>query len=162
LFVGICNETSNTTFLCLCTPGWEGTHCEIQINYCEIITCQNKGLCRPLFMNYTCECLGDSYFGRHCEIIAPKILMYKIFSKSSASIAIIAMASVVMFVIIMDALKYFFHIDLIRAELERIRREKQLKKKKHQPIIIRYIYVNAQTVRSSSEDSSHIIRESTV
>jgi transcription antitermination factor NusG len=139
-------------------PGWEGVFCEIEINYCQNTTCENNGVCRPLFMNYTCECLGYFYSGRHCEMDSTKITIYKIVSKSSASISIIALISVAMFVIIMDALKYCFHTDLTHEELERIRRKKKEKKKKHKPIVIRYIYVNAPP----SEQRTSIVRESAV
>jgi len=40
LFIGKCSATSNTTFMCSCSPGWEGIHCELQTNYCENITCE--------------------------------------------------------------------------------------------------------------------------
>jgi UDP-N-acetylmuramyl pentapeptide phosphotransferase/UDP-N-acetylglucosamine-1-phosphate transferase len=76
--------------------------------------------------------------------------MYCIVSKSVASVAIIAMTTVAMFVIIMDILKYYFGIDVTRKELERIRRKKQVKRraKKHKPIIHRFVYVNAPPLQS--------------
>ncbi len=51
------------------------------------------------------------------------------------------MTAAVMFIIIMDILKYCFGIDPTREDLERIRREKLRKKRK--PVIQRFIYVNA-------------------
>ncbi|CAF1637334.1 unnamed protein product [Adineta ricciae] len=134
---GICNQTSN----CTCAAGWEGTRCERRIDYCVNATCYNNAVCRSLLGNYTCECLSDSYSGRHCEIVAKKFIVYQSVCKSFAYIAIIAMASVVLFVIVMDALKYCFGSDLTRSELERIRREKRAKKRK--PVIQRFTYVNA-------------------
>jgi hypothetical protein len=92
-------------------------------------------------MNYKCECLGESYSGRHCEITATKIKIYKIVSKSFAYVAIIAMISVAMFIVIMDILKYCFGIDPVYEERERIRRSKKAKKRK--PVIQRFVYVNA-------------------
>jgi hypothetical protein len=118
-----------------------GDYCETKLNYCFNVTCHNKGVCRPLFLNYSCECVGDNYSGRHCEITAANIIINKTVAKSFAYVAIIAMASVAMFIIIMDVLKYCFGIDPIREELERIRREKQARKRK--PVIQRFIYVNA-------------------
>jgi hypothetical protein len=125
------------TFNCICTDDWKGTHCETKIIYCSNITCQNNGVCRPLLSNYTCECLGESYSGRHCEITASKIIIFGIVSKSVAYIAVIAMASVAMFVLIMDLLKYCFNIDLTCEELKEIRRKKQAKRetKKRKPVI---------------------------
>jgi Notch-like protein len=130
IFLGTFNETSNTTFICSCAPGWEGDHCERKINYCLNVTCMNNGVCEPLLLNYTCECLSNSYSGRHCEITAKKIIIYKIVSKSFAYIAIIAMVSVAMFVVIMDILKYCFGIDSVSEERERFQREKRTKRRK--------------------------------
>ncbi|CAF4414712.1 unnamed protein product, partial [Rotaria magnacalcarata] len=63
--------------------------------------------------------------GRHCEITSMKITILKTVSKSFAYIAIIAMISVAMFIVIMDILKYCFGMDPTRGDLERIRREKR-------------------------------------
>jgi hypothetical protein len=51
------------------------------------------------------------------------------------------MISVAMFIVIMDVLKYCFGIDPVDKERERIRRQKQAKKRK--PVIQRFVYVNA-------------------
>jgi hypothetical protein len=91
-------------------------------------------------MNYTCDCLGG-YSGRHCEITATKIKIYKFVSKSFAYVAIIVLISVAMFIVIMDILKYCFGIDPVHEERQRIRRKKQAKKRK--PVIQRFVYVNA-------------------
>jgi len=43
----------------------------------------------------------------------------------------------------MDALKYIFGIDPTKDELEKIRKEKRMKKrKKDPPVIQRFVYVN--------------------
>jgi hypothetical protein len=70
-----------------------------------------------------------------------KIQIYQIASKSFAYVAIIAMISVAMFIVIMDILKYCFGIDPVHEERERLRRTKQAKKRK--PVIQRFVYVNA-------------------
>jgi len=94
-------------------------------------------------MNYTCECLGNSYTGRHCEIIATQTAIYKTISKSFAYVAIIAMASVAVFVIIMDIMKYGFGIDVAYQELKRIRRKIPVEKESQKSDIVRFIYVDA-------------------
>jgi hypothetical protein len=62
-------------------------------------------------------------------------------SKSFAYIAIFAMISVAMFIVVMDVLKYFFGIDPVGEEMKKMRKKKQAKKRK--PVIQRFIYVNA-------------------
>ena len=158
--LGQCNETSNTTFVCSCEPGWEGIHCEIQINFCRNITCQNNGICRPLFLNYSCECLSESYSGHYCEITANKIIGRQIASKTFGYIAILALIVFAMFILVLDLLKYWFGIDPVGEELERMRQEKQAKKRKP-PVVIRYIYVNAPLPQTTTRPAS-IIEETSV
>ncbi|CAF2092754.1 unnamed protein product [Rotaria magnacalcarata] len=81
---------------------------------------------------------NDRYFGRHCEITATKIVIYKIVSKSFAYIAIFALSITAMFILIMDRLKYCFNIDPAIEDLKRMRQEKR----KHR-VIERLIYVDA-------------------
>jgi hypothetical protein len=142
LFSGTCNETSNTTFECSCENGWRGIHCEAMVNYCENVKCLNNGVCRPLFLNFTCECLGTSYSGRYCEITAKTTVVHKAVTKSFGYIAILCLIGVVSFFVIMDILKYCFDIDPLKEELEKIRKAKLAKKAKHPSVIQRFVYVN--------------------
>lgn len=105
---GHCIETSDTTFQCLCGEGWTSEYCEVKINYCGNVTRPNKGVCRPLFLNFTCECLGTSYSGRFCEITTQKTIVYQIVSKSFEYIVILCIGGVVLFIVVMDVLKYGF------------------------------------------------------
>jgi hypothetical protein len=130
-FLGVCNKTPETTFNCICNNGWQGKNCESMIHGCDDKPCLNGGVCQPIPHGYECKCLGDSYSGRHCEIIGKKIFILKIVSKSFAYIAIIVMSSAAMFVVIMDILKYCFGIDPVQEERERIRRKKQAKRRKN-------------------------------
>lgn len=140
--LGNCTEVTNDTFRCTCAFGWAGIRCETMINYCDNVTCQNRGVCRPLLGSYKCECLGESFSGEHCENTATHIVVRQVVSKSFAFIAILALVIVVGFIVVMDILKYGFGIDPTRDELERIRRQKRMKRAKP-PEIVRYTYVNA-------------------
>lgn len=124
------------------------------INYCENITCENNGVCRPLFMNYTCECLGESFSGRHCEIVTRKTIVLQTVSKSFAYIAIIFLVIVIAFIVIMDILKYCFGIDPAKDELERIRRAKARKRARGPPVIQRFTYVNTPSPTQERPKSS--------
>ncbi|CAF1279357.1 unnamed protein product [Adineta ricciae] len=149
---GNCSVASNSTYRCICSPGYEGMRCEKRINYCLNVTCYNKGVCRPLLLDYKCECLRGTW-GKQCENIETKITIIKIVAKSFAYIAILAMITVALFIIIMDVLKYFFGIDLTKKEVERIRRAK----KRRRPVIQRFVYVNA--LPSSEKRSLSLIVE---
>ncbi|CAF1452975.1 unnamed protein product, partial [Adineta ricciae] len=133
--LGSCAISSNQTFRCTCQRGWQGDHCEIKINHCG--KCQNNAVCRPLLNGYKCECIGNYYSGTHCEIPSTKVKVYQMISKSFGYVGIIAIASVVLFVVIMDVLKYCFGIDPTREELIRYRREKRARKR--QPVIQRFV-----------------------
>ena len=114
---------------CTCAPGWEGSRCERKIDYCVNVTCYNKGLCRPLLGNYKCECLIGSYSGRHCEVVDGKVVVRQFIAKSFAYLAIIAMVSVTLFVIVYGcAENIYFGIDPAGAEVKRIRRAIHAKK----------------------------------
>lgn len=113
------------------------------------MTCYNRGVCFSLSDGYICQCLGDNYYtGLHCEIKSSRIIFLHTFSKSCSYIAIIVIISAVMFIIIMDILKYYFGIDPVRKDLEEIRRKKRAKNRK--PVIQRFVYVNAPSENPSS------------
>ncbi len=141
-FSGICENISDSIFICQCVLGWQGIHCETKVNYCENITCFNNGVCQPLVRDYMCKCLGEGFSGRYCEIAASKIRLYQILGKSFAYIAIITMISAGMFIVIMDVLKYCFGIDVTRKDFKKKNQRKKRPKKNRPPVIIRFKYVN--------------------
>jgi hypothetical protein len=133
--LGVCRRMSRRVFNCTCAEHWQGRLCETKINYCWNITCFNGGVCRPSIGNWTCECPGKDYLGRHCELITSRITIYRSIAKSFAFIAIIAMSLVAMFIVMMDILKYCFGIDLIdedrkkKTTKDRLRRPVRARKK---------------------------------
>jgi hypothetical protein len=138
--VGACSLW-NEAFLCACTSGWRNDHCQTRINYCLNVTCENQGVCRTLLGNYTCECLGSSFSGRHCEITSTDTKIRQVVAKTFAYVAIISIVTVMIFVITLDVMKYCFGMDVTYAELRRV----QLKKIKRKPaprIRVRFLYVD--------------------
>jgi hypothetical protein len=118
---------NDTNFYCNCTQGRTGIHCEQSINYCQNVTCLNKGICRLLLHGYQCQCLFDSS-GLHCEDVATSLLVRQYVSKGFAYVVIIVLVATAAFIIILDILKYVFGIDPVREERERIRRKRILLK----------------------------------
>lgn len=51
-----------------CMPGFEGQHCENEINECLSNPCKNGGNCTDLLAAYSCTC-PDEYDGPQCEIL---------------------------------------------------------------------------------------------
>ena len=139
--LGNCTETSNTSFSCRCEPGWIGVQCETMINYCENSQCLNKATCRPMLLNYTCDCLGTSFSGRYCETVSQTTILLQTVSKSFAYVAILFLVIFILFVVIMDVLKYFFNVDPIKHEMEQLKQKRQAKRRKRQLVIQRFIYV---------------------
>ena len=141
---GHCNETTATSFVCQCRPGYEGKNCQHLTNYCQNITCQNKGQCRPRPRNFTCECTGKEFSGRYCETTSSALVIKQAVTRSFAYIAILAISCLFGFIIVMDVLKYVFNIDPVEAERIELEEKKRLARaKRTKPIIVqRFIYVD--------------------
>ncbi|KAG7276873.1 hypothetical protein CRUP_008010, partial [Coryphaenoides rupestris] len=54
-------------YLCRCQPGFDGAHCQINVNDCADQPCKNKGVCRDLEGDYTCQC-PSPYVGKQCQM----------------------------------------------------------------------------------------------
>ncbi|KAJ7994798.1 hypothetical protein DPEC_G00253200 [Dallia pectoralis] len=70
---GFCEVISSTRrgdvfsgYMCKCQPGFEGVHCQNNVNDCENNPCRNKGMCRDLDADYTCQC-PSPYVGKQCQ-----------------------------------------------------------------------------------------------
>jgi hypothetical protein len=135
-----CVETNSTFFVCQCEPGYEGINCESLINYCLNVSCQNNGQCRPILLNFTCECTLADFSGRYCEIKSSSLIAKKTINRSFGYIAILAIILVFGIIISMDILKSVFNIDPAAKERKRLRAKKR--RKLRQSIPIRFIYVN--------------------
>ncbi|CAF1031937.1 unnamed protein product [Rotaria sordida] len=124
---GTVSLNNKTTFKCICKPGYNGPQCELISDMCINIKCENKGVCISSHLSWRCHCLDSSlYSGKYCEKISTSLIIKQILSKSFASVAIVAIIAVFLFVIIMDILKYVFKIDPVDRE----RRLMKLKQKK--------------------------------
>ncbi|CAF1507983.1 unnamed protein product, partial [Adineta steineri] len=145
-----CSDMSNGGFICECQDGWEGIHCETMMNYCENVTCENGGICQGLFGDYNCECLSASYSGRHCEITTKTLVARKVISKSVGYIGLLCITGLVSFIIILDILKYGFHIDPIRAERKRMRQKKDQKRRRMPTVVVRFQYIDEATSSHSN------------
>ncbi|XP_025023304.1 EGF-like repeat and discoidin I-like domain-containing protein 3 [Python bivittatus] len=53
-------------YLCKCPVGFNGIHCQHNVNECEAEPCKNGGICTDLVANYSCECPGE-FMGRNCQ-----------------------------------------------------------------------------------------------
>ncbi|XP_051695315.1 sushi, nidogen and EGF-like domain-containing protein 1 isoform X3 [Oryctolagus cuniculus] len=53
-------------YLCLCTRGYEGIHCELDADECRAQPCTNGGSCRDLPGAFLCQCPAG-FTGVHCE-----------------------------------------------------------------------------------------------
>jgi hypothetical protein len=125
---------NDTKFYCNCTIERTGTHCEFLIDYCQNVTCLNKGVCQSLPPSYECQCLSADYSSLHCEHAPRAIVICQYISKTFGYIAIIALSTVAGFVIIMDILKYGFGIDPSREDRELIRHRRAALERRNRKI----------------------------
>lgn len=131
LYGGSCNETSNITD-CTCPAGKIGDHCEYEYDTCSPIKCENGGICVSIYGNWSCRCVDSTiYSGTYCEVKSTSLRVKEIVSRSFASIAIGCISTVVGFVLLMDLLKYGFHIDLVAEERDYYR-DREYEKRKAQ------------------------------
>ncbi|XP_059207067.1 EGF-like repeat and discoidin I-like domain-containing protein 3 isoform X2 [Centropristis striata] len=54
-------------YVCKCQPGFEGAHCQINVNDCYNQPCKNGGKCRDLDGDYACQC-PSPYVGKQCQL----------------------------------------------------------------------------------------------
>ncbi|XP_017288344.1 milk fat globule EGF and factor V/VIII domain containing b isoform X2 [Kryptolebias marmoratus] len=71
---GICEPMSHSRrgdvfseYVCKCQPGFEGVHCQTNVNDCATQPCENGGLCRDLDGDFKCHC-PSPYVGKHCQL----------------------------------------------------------------------------------------------
>ncbi|CAF0901320.1 unnamed protein product, partial [Brachionus calyciflorus] len=66
------DDNNSDQYECLCTYGYSGKYCDIQINPCELKDyhkCSKNSKCIPsedMLMEYTCECT-NGYHGKYCD-----------------------------------------------------------------------------------------------
>ena len=59
----------NSSYVCKCPNGFNGTNCENQIDYCSPNPCLNRGQCSKWgFFSYKCSC-PINYTGQNCQLI---------------------------------------------------------------------------------------------
>ncbi|XP_058854966.1 lactadherin-like isoform X1 [Acipenser ruthenus] len=69
-----CEVTSKTRrgevfseYICKCPEGYNGVHCQNNVNECATQPCKNGGTCRDLDGDYTCKC-PSPFLGMHCQM----------------------------------------------------------------------------------------------
>ncbi|NXN89949.1 SNED1 protein, partial [Bombycilla garrulus] len=55
-----------SAFLCLCEPGYTGSHCELDVDECQSEPCKNSGTCQDLPGSFACYC-PEGFLGTQCE-----------------------------------------------------------------------------------------------
>ncbi|KAG5274102.1 hypothetical protein AALO_G00159210 [Alosa alosa] len=71
---GVCEVISQTRrgdvfseYVCKCQEGFDGAHCQNNVNDCAGQPCRNGGVCRDLEGDFNCKC-PSPYVGKHCHL----------------------------------------------------------------------------------------------
>ena len=147
---GTCFNRSTSGFRCECAEGWTNTRCETMENHCGNVICQNNGVCQSLFRDYRCACSGSGYSGLHCEITSSSLSARRIVSRSFAYVAIVCLVGVFVLVLVLDILKYVFHIGDFVNKTDGQRLKRSARKTKKPAVAIRFTYVHNVTITSAS------------
>uniref|UniRef100_A0A672FQA5 Milk fat globule-EGF factor 8 protein b n=1 Tax=Salarias fasciatus TaxID=181472 RepID=A0A672FQA5_SALFA len=54
-------------YVCKCQPGFDGVHCQNNVNDCAAQPCENGGVCRDLEGDFKCHC-PSPYVGKNCQL----------------------------------------------------------------------------------------------
>ncbi len=123
-------SNNQSDFKCECVQGYDGVYCELEIDLCDNITCENNGVCITSQFMWKCICLDSSfYYGDYCQFKTKALKLREILSKSFASIAIGMIIATCVFIIVMDVLKYGFHIDPVEVERESYRQRREARRR---------------------------------
>jgi hypothetical protein len=90
---------------CLCASGFQGHHCENNIDDCIGIRCSNHGICQDRINAYTCSCF-DGFYGNECEQKNVQTVLLQVASKSFATVAILLIAGIAGLVVASDIHTY--------------------------------------------------------
>ncbi|XP_078383960.1 uncharacterized protein LOC144666402 isoform X2 [Oculina patagonica] len=68
-------------YRCLCTKGFKGLQCDIDVNECASNPCQNGAACIDLANRFKCDC-PSGFFGVRCQTVIPECFQYKFLNGS--------------------------------------------------------------------------------
>ena len=54
------------SYSCVCPSGFTGKSCDINIDDCVNVTCQNGGRCQDLLNDFNCKC-PVTHIGQYCQ-----------------------------------------------------------------------------------------------
>ena len=59
-------------YTCHCDVLFTGLHCDVRVDVCESLPCQNNGNCMLGDFGYECDCTRTGFDGSNCEIVLNK------------------------------------------------------------------------------------------
>jgi hypothetical protein len=127
-----CNEfliDNHMHYNCSCIDGFDGYHCETNIDDCFEDSCKNGGQCIDLINGFSCNCF-TFFYGEFCEIKKGELVLQENVSKAFSVVAILFIISTFGFFILLDMMRYVFKIEPegLLEERQMIKKKKAMKK----------------------------------
>ena len=90
---------------CFCLNGFQGEHCEENIDNCMKIDCSNHGICEDGIETYRCACY-DGFYGFNCERTNVQTILLQAASRSFGVVAILLIITIACLVVTSDIHTY--------------------------------------------------------
>lgn len=136
--------------MCQCEGGFQGEHCEYNVDDCVGISCSHRGVCQDGINQYTCACF-DGFSGEYCQNTSFETEILLAVTRSFATVAILLIVGIALLFLASDIHTYLTReTQLPRQRLQRVSARRLLKKKPRQVRKLGNVYLEMDKINTGS------------